>query len=58
VGECVVRAGAGGVGEEEVRAAVFQWAGNAGSDQLTEGVFDLNAWREKFMGPFFGWFDD
>lgn len=48
--------GSGGVGGD-VKAEVFQWAGDAGSEELTEWGVDLDAWREKLMGPFFGWFE-
>ncbi|KAK3295091.1 uncharacterized protein B0H64DRAFT_444108 [Chaetomium fimeti] len=59
--ECVVRVGGegGGGGDgaagEEVKAVVFKWAGDAGSGELSDGVFDLDAWREeRSMGGLFG----
>ncbi|KAH6842465.1 hypothetical protein B0I37DRAFT_435986 [Chaetomium sp. MPI-CAGE-AT-0009] len=53
--ECVVRVGVEDEGDGEgVRAVVFKWAGDGESAELSEGVFDLDVWREKFGGVVFG----
>jgi hypothetical protein len=57
VAECVVHLEGGISGiieEEEVKAVVFQWAGDGGSEGLSDGVFDLRAWQ-KYKGGMFGW---
>jgi hypothetical protein len=54
--ECVgyVEGCVSGIAEEEVTAVVFQWAGDGGSEEVSEGGFDLGAWQ-KYKGGMFGW---
>ncbi|KAK4152171.1 hypothetical protein C8A00DRAFT_35139 [Chaetomidium leptoderma] len=52
--DCVVHVGGGGDDEEEVKALVFTWAGDKGSGELSDGVFDLGVWQEKYKAVMFG----